>query len=397
MSSDTDTDVTLPEATAGGASDSTGPDTTEARVTEAQVIETQATEAQVAEAHATEAQATEAQVSEAHATEAHATAARTGEAITTSALHAAATGADTFPGALREALNRRGLSLERVSERLRVRGITISQATLSSWQRGRSQPERARSLRAVEVLEEILELPAGALRSLLGPRRPRGRITPPGAEGAALQILGEDSVVEKALGARFRHFNQETSSLMVHDIVRMGESGTLSAISTTNVLRASRAGADRAIFVLSFDDEAAEPVDIRVSCGRLAEATYLKGLKSLVLEIHFGRELAKLDTTVVSYAVEVSPSETPATHYERWSRTNLHEYLQQVFFHPGALPSDCHRYVREKVGAPPRARRRIPLSESHDVHVLTSRCKPGVQGVAWDYGTGTSGTGGRPG
>ncbi|MFD8961897.1 multiprotein-bridging factor 1 family protein, partial [Streptomyces anulatus] len=88
---------------------------------------------------------------------AHATAARTGEAITTSALHAAATGADTFPGALREALNRRGLSLERVSERLRVRGITISQATLSSWQRGRSQPERARSLRAVEVLEEILE------------------------------------------------------------------------------------------------------------------------------------------------------------------------------------------------------------------------------------------------
>ncbi|MFB8217880.1 helix-turn-helix domain-containing protein [Streptomyces anulatus] len=348
----------------------------------------------------------------AHATaarpdEAHATAARTGEAITTSALHAAATGADTFPGALREALNRRGLSLERVSERLRVRGITISQATLSSWQRGRSQPERARSLRAVEVLEEILELPAGALRSLLGPRRPRGRITPPGAEGAALQILGEDSVVEKALGARFRHFNQETSSLMVHDIVRMGESGTLSAISTTNVLRASRAGADRAIFVLSFDDEAAEPVDIRVSCGRLAEATYLKGLKSLVLEIHFGRELAKLDTTVVSYAVEVSPSETPATHYERWSRTNLHEYLQQVFFHPGALPSDCHRYVREKVGAPPRARRRIPLSESHDVHVLTSRCKPGVHGVAWDYGTGTdvppkggpgtSGTGDRPG
>ncbi|WP_103533525.1 helix-turn-helix transcriptional regulator [Streptomyces sp. SM11] len=333
----------------------------------------------------------------AQVTEAHVTAARTGEAITTSALHAAATGADTFPGVLREALNRRGLSLERVSERLRVRGITISQATLSSWQRGRSQPERARSLRAVEVLEEILELPAGSLRSLLGPRRPRGRITPPGAEGAALQILGEDSVVEKALGARFRHFNQETGSLVVHDIVQVGESGTLSGISTTNVLRASRAGADRAIFVLSFDDEAAEPVDIRVTCGRLVDATYLKGLKSLVLEIHFGRKLAKLDTAVVSYAVDVSPSETPATHYERWSRTNLHEYLQQVFFHPGALPSDCHRYVREKVGAPPRGRRRIPLSDAHNVHVLTSRCKPGVHGVAWDHGPGTEGTGGRPG
>ncbi|SDD40818.1 hypothetical protein F610DRAFT_04362 [Streptomyces sp. LaPpAH-199] len=318
--------------------------------------------------------------------EAHITAARTGRALTTSALHAAATGADTFPAVLREALGRRGLSLERVSERLKARGITISQATLSSWQRGRSQPERARSLRAVDVLEEILDLPAGTLRSLLGPRRPRGRTTPPGAEGAALQILGEDSVVEKALGARFRHFNQETSSLMVHDIVRIGECGTMSGFSTTNVLRAGRAGADRALFVLSFDDEAAEPVDIRVTCGRLAEATYLKGLKSLVLEIHFGRKLAKLDTTVVSYAVEVSPSLTPATHYERWSRTNLHEYLQQVYFHPGALPVDCHRYVREKVGAPPRAQRRIPLGAAHDVHVLTSRCKPGVHGVAWEYG-----------
>ncbi len=92
---------------------------------------------------------------------------------------------------------------------------------------------------------------------------------------------------------------------------------------------------------------------------------------------------------MVSYAVEVSPSETPATHYERWSRTNLHEYLQQVFFHPAALPADCHRYVREKVGDPPRGRRRIPLSDAHDVHVLTSRCKPGVHegGVGVRNGT----------
>ncbi|PCG84730.1 transcriptional regulator [Streptomyces sp. WZ.A104] len=384
MSSGTDTDFGLPEA-AGGGTSGTAPD--------------------AAPRTAGAPQGAEAP----QAAEAHTTAARTGEAIAASDLHAAATGADTFPGALREALNRRGLSLERVSERLRVRGITISQATLSSWQRGRSQPERARSLRAVDVLEEILELPSGALRSLLGPRRPRGRITPVGAEGTALQILGEDSVVEKALGARFRHFNQETGSLMVHDVVTVGESGTLSGITTTNVLRASRAGADRAVFVHSFDDEAAEPVDIRVTCGRLVEATYLKGLKSLVLEIHFGRELAKLDTTVVSYAIEVSPSETPATHYERWTRTNLHEYLQQVFFHPGALPTDCHRYVREKVGAPPRAKRRIPLNDTHNVHVLTSRCKPGVHGVAWDCapgagttgtgttGTGTTGTGDRPG
>ncbi|MFL3865999.1 helix-turn-helix transcriptional regulator [Streptomyces griseobrunneus] len=294
---------------------------------------------------------------------------------------------DAFPAALREALGRRGLSLERVSERLRARGIAVSQATLSSWQRGRSQPERARSLRAVEVLEEILELPGGALRSLLGPRRPRGRVAPARGESAALQVLGKDSVVEKALGERFRHFNQETGSLLIHDVVTLGERGTLSNLTTTNVLRASRAGADRALFVLSFDDEQAEPLDIRVTSGRLGEATYLKGLKSLVLEIHFGRELAKLDTTVVSYAVDVSPSREPATHYERWSRANLHEYLQQVFFHPDALPSGCRRYFRDQVGSPPRGQRPISMNDSHSTHVLVSRCKPGVHGVAWDFGT----------
>lgn len=294
---------------------------------------------------------------------------------------------DAFAAALREALSRRGLSLERVSERLRARGVQISQATLSSWQRGRSQPERARSLRAVEALEVILEVPRGSLRSLLGPRRPRGRTAPFPGERAALQVLGQDSVVEKALGGRFRDFNKESSSLVVHDVVTLGETGALSRISTTNVLRASRSGAGRVVFVHSFDDEEAEPVDIRVTCGQLGEATYMKELKSLVLEIRFGRELAKLDTTVVSYAIDVSPSRAPATHYERWARTNLHEYLQQVFFHPGALPSDCRRYFRDQVGSPPRAYGRIPVNDSHSAHVLASRCKPGVHGMEWEFGT----------
>ena len=65
----------------------------------------------------------------------------------------------TFADVFRDALRRRGLSLERVRHRLQTQGIGISLATLSYWQRGRSQPERAKSLRAVDALEEILALP----------------------------------------------------------------------------------------------------------------------------------------------------------------------------------------------------------------------------------------------
>ncbi|MEU6062828.1 helix-turn-helix transcriptional regulator [Streptomyces sp. NPDC047097] len=294
--------------------------------------------------------------------------------------------ADEFPAALRAALSRRGLSLERVSERLRARGITISQATLSHWQRGRSQPERARSLHAVDALEEILELPGGALRSLLGPRRPRGRITPVRCEDAALRFFGEGSVAEQLIGEGFRDFNRGLSQLVIHDTVAVGESGRTESMAATVVLRANSPGVDRVRFVLGFDDEEAEPVDVRVTSGRLHEATHVRELKSMALDIRFGRELAKLETAVVSYAVEVSPSRKPAAHYERRSSSGLHEYLQQVFFHPGALPSHCRRYFREQIDSPPRDQQRVVLDPSHSAHVFASRCGPGVYGMAWEPG-----------
>ncbi|MEQ4605719.1 helix-turn-helix transcriptional regulator [Streptomyces cavourensis] len=80
-----------------------------------------------------------------------------------------------FGQALREARERKGLTLARLRDHLARRGVRVSTVTLSHWQRGRSQPERAESLRAVSAIESILGCPAGGLLALLGPRRPRGR------------------------------------------------------------------------------------------------------------------------------------------------------------------------------------------------------------------------------
>ncbi|WP_256104439.1 helix-turn-helix transcriptional regulator [Streptomyces sp. ODS05-4] len=295
--------------------------------------------------------------------------------------------AGEFPAALREALSRRGLSLERVSERLKARGITISQATLSHWQRGRSQPERARSLHAVDALEEILDLPGGALRSLLGPRRPRGRVSPVRGEDAARRVFGEGSVAEQLIGAEdFHDFNRSLTPLVIHDTVTVGESGRLGSLAATVVLRAGSSGVDRVRFVLGFDDEEAEPLDVRVTCGQLHEATHVPRLNAMALDIRFGRPLARMETAVVGYAVEVSPSRAPAAHYERRTSNGLHDYLQHVFFHPGALPSRCRRYVREQIGSPKRDQQPVVLDRSHSAHVFVSRCGPGVYGMAWEPG-----------
>ncbi|MCP9954460.1 hypothetical protein LUX33_42755 [Actinomadura madurae] len=69
-----------------------------------------------------------------------------------------------FAGALRQAVQASGLTLDRIRHRLGRQGLTVSVATLSYWQRGRSRP---RSRTVVVALEEILQVPPGSLTELL--------------------------------------------------------------------------------------------------------------------------------------------------------------------------------------------------------------------------------------
>lgn len=99
--------------------------------------------------------------------------------------------ADPFATALREAIRRRGLSLERVRFHLSKRGHDLSIATLSYWQSGRSRPERAASLAALDDLEQVLSVPTGSLSGPL--RAARGRsgwpVSPAG--GQVFSVVGE--------------------------------------------------------------------------------------------------------------------------------------------------------------------------------------------------------------
>lgn len=78
-----------------------------------------------------------------------------------------------FNVALQAAIQARGLSLDSLRRRLEQQGIAVSLSTLSYWQRGRTRPERADSMRAVRGLEVILELPRHSLLTLLRPTADR--------------------------------------------------------------------------------------------------------------------------------------------------------------------------------------------------------------------------------
>ncbi|WP_232109904.1 XRE family transcriptional regulator [Streptomyces buecherae] len=298
------------------------------------------------------------------------------------------TPATSFAAVFREALRQRGLPLERVRERLETRGIRISLATLSYWQRGRSQPERAQSLRAVDALEDILALPTGALRSLLGPHRPRGRAVCELQDLSASQrVFGENSTVEQALGAAFAHFNEDLCSVVIRETLRLDERRCIRSTSVHQVLRATRDGASRLTVVHCIDDTSAESIDVVVRCGKPGSVRFLPELRCIIIEVLLGRELARNETAVIDYEVLLGPSNVPSTHHERRTRVHLREYLLHVYFHPDALPAGCHRYYREQIGAEKRNSRRIALDVSHSAHMLPIRCPAGVHGMSWEWPT----------
>ncbi|MFE2375042.1 XRE family transcriptional regulator [Streptomyces sp. NPDC059398] len=310
--------------------------------------------------------------------------ASSGDATASSGDATAPDAAGSFAAVFREAVQRRGLSLDRVRGRLTGQGINVSLATLSYWQRGRSQPEHAHSLRAVDALETILELPTGALKSLIGPSRPRGRTTgaAPGVD-VSRRVFGERSHVEQALGPDFSRFNNDLIALTIHETVRIDAHRRCRAITVRQVLRATRDGARRITVV--HDEVSAGSATVTAHNGRLGKVRRLPELSTVVAELDFGRALARDETALIVYTLRHGPEPAESLLHERRIRTTSHEYLLHICFHPAALPAGCHRFFRERVDAPARYERRIALDGSHSAHMLLHKCRPGVYGMSWEW------------
>ncbi len=174
---------------------------------------------------------------------------------------AAGTGAMPFHEALRAAIAASGLSLDRIQDRLSRRGTPVASATLSSWQSGRYQPERQRSLAALAVLEDVLRLPPGALTGLLGPPRPRGRWLPPDGDHPDLARAWSDHHdLTAALAALDTRWDDSLTRLSCHNRVDVDADRRVRSMTSRRVLRAEADGADRWIAVYRLDTPGPGPL-----------------------------------------------------------------------------------------------------------------------------------------
>ncbi|MYS69330.1 hypothetical protein GTY88_02600 [Streptomyces sp. SID5926] len=291
----------------------------------------------------------------------------------------------TFGAALRRALKVRGLSLQRLHHRLGERGISVSPVTLSHWQRGRSQPERRQSLRAVAEIEVILDLAPGSLQTLLAHRRPRGRaLAPTGRASDGLsRVLSPGAPLQRALGADAYRFNEDLLTLSVQETVHLDDQGCIARYSVSHVVRAVRDGVRHLTAHHNLDDPDTPSVQVTVDCGRLEALNFRQDVSSAVFDIGFGRALRRGETAIIDYTLDVGSRWKPSNHHERTLPVPVRQYLLHVLFHPRHLPSAVHSYYRHNTEAEPEEIRPLGLDVSHSVHILPAKCHAGIYGIAW--------------
>ncbi|UVS79573.1 XRE family transcriptional regulator [Actinokineospora sp. UTMC 2448] len=291
----------------------------------------------------------------------------------------------SFPAALRAAIAARGLGLERLRERLRQRGVSVSMATLSYWQSGRSRPERRESLLALRHLEEVLEVPEGALAALLGPARPRGHWRYVSSGLPAIGALWPDPAsVEDALDGIDTSWDERLTRISQHDRVWVGpEGGALSCLSR-QVLRAEADGPDRWV-VIMHTDEPGYPVPLvrpvrNCALGRVGED---RDAGLVVAELLFDRPLARGETLITEHELVNIPPGPVDGNYERKFRLPVREFVLEVTFDPAHPPGFCEQYTRDDRDI--EDSRPATLDAGCSVHGVALNFGPGCYGFRWGW------------
>lgn len=293
-----------------------------------------------------------------------------------------------FHLALRAALAARGLPLHRVQHRLAARGIKLGVTSLSYWQQGARRPRHPESLRAVAALEQILELPDGALLHLLtGPGRTAGPGTGRPAARSYRALVGVGAAVEQLLAGLELPADGGLHSVGHHERVRIGPAGELRSRESQQIVRAHRDGVDRYLAV-HHGDPGCDADRVRVAAYENCRTGRIRRHREagvVVAELLFDARLRRGDTYVFGYGIEDGTG-ARSTEYVRGFPYAGGQYMLQVRFDEAALPVRCRRFARTGPHAPRTGLADLTPSGRHRaVHLVEQGVRRGILGIAWDW------------
>ncbi|MYW93623.1 XRE family transcriptional regulator [Amycolatopsis rubida] len=291
----------------------------------------------------------------------------------------------SFAEALRAAVAHRRLTLHELQQRLASAGVRVSATTLSYWTRGRTQPERADSLRAVTLLEDILALPGGSLARLLPPPRPRGpgcrvRVT------AGYRQLWEPAETLSQLIEEVGAPDQDRLHIVSgHDRLAIDETGARRRMSLSFVLRA-QADRVRRLLVFLHEDEGRPLPQVSVARGgRLGRVRWDGGTGVLVAEVLLDRLLARGETAVVECLLEFAADAPRKSLWERRFGQPMKHYLLEVDFDPAAPPVRCYRTTRDSIQQPARDVGEVEIDSAGHGHLVLLDVPNGCHGLRWEW------------
>jgi transcriptional regulator with XRE-family HTH domain len=290
---------------------------------------------------------------------------------------------EAFARELRAAIERSGLSLTVISQRLRARHRPVSVATLSNWQSGRSLPGGEQSLGVVAALEELLGRPPDSLADLVGAPRLRGR----GAQPTSfLGRRNSKEVFREALQELgFTSAQEYAHERVFHQFVAIDSTREVQRFDSRLTVRALESGVCRlpAVHVLDPSEPNVAPEYTALEGCSIGRRVVWPERRAYGVELLVDGSFDAGQVATFSYRVDMRAEATDLTGalYSLPRRAN--DVLIEVEFRGDRRPVGYERYRRTEAGesiTPVRLdrRERLQLSEA--------RFGPGTLGLRWSWG-----------
>ena len=291
-----------------------------------------------------------------------------------------------FHVALRAAIDARGLGLDRIRHRLSTRDIHVSTTSLSYWQHGRTRPEHPTSLEAVSALEEILNVPTGSLRRLLGPRRARGPRSLRVKQRRPETVIGGGTAMSE-LCDRIPLAREHQLDIVTQQVTATIDAhGRDAGHDVSMLVRARRDGVDRHI-VLFRGDPGCDIDAVRVIAYRdciIGQVVRHRDEPVLLAEVLFGTVLGQGECHLIEFEVIDGTSE-PATCYGQGFRYPVEHFTLQVRFTRDLLPQRVFSFAQAHLGTKLQETGDIPLNGWMTAQVSHSQVEPGALGIGWQW------------
>ncbi|MGO1977254.1 helix-turn-helix domain-containing protein [Brachybacterium tyrofermentans] len=291
---------------------------------------------------------------------------------------------ERYARALRSAIERSGLSLTGISQRLRASNRPVSVATLSNWRSGRSLPGGEQSLGVIAALEELLGMAPDSLADLVGGPRLVGRAVQR-TKFVGQGDRGKGAFREALLELGFESPQQYAHERVFHQLAIIDSSKRRQEIVSRVTVRALESGICRlpAVHILDPTEANVAPEYEPLDGCTIGRRVVWPDRRTYGVELMVDGRLDAGQVATFGYRV-VTHSEATAMEGTFYSLARrAHDVLFEAEFRGPLKPLHCERYRRTDTAESVTP---VRLDHRNRIQLAESRFGPGSVGLRWTWG-----------